>query len=245
MTDTHIQPGAIFTGLLGGVLWVQIVVPSWEILIGNNDLMPFVAMVPLLVLGVSVVLRASMGLLLAFPLSLMPVLAVLTPAVALELQTPGALVRVVSTMALFLAVSSAWTASRQASDVIHEDLSEPEPERGGRMKRFVHVRIPLMILLFLVPVYGVYLDTAIVSTIAQSHPGADSVGQTFVAVLMFFAWAVMAYSLFVVPALNLEYDRRRLMKKVESLRVSNSRRWLRVAIECGAVGGVCVVLSLM
>jgi hypothetical protein len=235
----------VFTGLLGVVLWIQIVVPSWGVLTSNGDLMPFVAMVPLFVLGVSVVLRASLGLLLAFPLSLMPVLAVLTPSVALDLQTPGTLVRVVATMALFLAVSSAWTASKDAVDVIHEDLSDPHPERGSRMKRYVHMRIPVMVLLFLVPMYGVYLDNAIVSTIAQSHPDANAVGQTFVAVLMFFAWAVMAYSLFVVPALNLEYDRRRLMKRIEGLRLPYSRRWLRVAVECGAVGGVCVVLSLM
>ena len=50
---------------------------------------------------------------------------------------------------------------------------------------------------------------------------------------MFFVWAVMAYTLFLVPALNLEYDRRRLRKDMDAVaeEFASGRRWIRLGVE--------------
>lgn len=230
---------------LGTVFLIQVFVPvSAFVANGPAYLIPL-AILPFLVLVAAIGTRNSAALLVGFPVSILPTLATIPPAFSVELRDPEALLRLVGTMAVYLAIASAWAASADRGQIQISERLEGE-RRGQWMRRFVYSRVPIMVLLFVVPSYAIFIDGAIVATIAQSHPGNEMIGQVFIATLLFFVWCAVAYSLFIVPSLNLEYDRRRLKKVVAAMLLPyDPKRWWRVAVECGGVLLVCLGAMLI
>jgi len=225
---------------LGSVFLIQIFVPVGGFIANGPAYSVPLAILPFLVLLAAVGLRSPAALLVGFPVSILPTLATIPPLFSVELREPEALMRLVGTMAVYLAIASAWAASADRGEIQISDRMEGDV-RGRWMRRFVYSRVPILVLLFAVPAYAILVDGAIVATIAQSHPDSETIGQVFIATLLFFVWCAVAYSMFIVPSLNLEYDRRRLKKTIASMLVPyDPKRWWRVGAECGGVLIVCL-----
>ena len=231
--------GAVIVGVLGISLWMQLALPSMVTELRASDgqrWMVLLNMIPLFVLAGALTSRNGAVALLAFPLSLMPGLASLPPIERGLMFSVWAMLRVCGSAAVYLAVASAWVASRETAD------DDPAPvairdRRGGYYRQYVTTRAVPMVLLFVVPTYAGLFDPAVVSTISQNYPDNEAVAQTFIALLVFFFWSIVAYSQFLLPALNLEYDRRRERKQANRLRkgLDQRERLLRAGLEIGIV----------
>lgn len=231
--------GAIVVGLLGFSVWLQIGLPTLRVDLGESAASGWFLVFDVLALGALLVglsIRSKATILLVFPGLLIPGLVALpAPEIALLLDGLSAL-GIVTTTAMFIAVSSAWLSSDGVrSGIPDEGASESRPGRNYR--RFVWSRVAPMLALLIVPLYGVLFDPAIVSTIAQSYPESAEVAQTFISLTVFFFWAILAYTQFLIPSLNLEYDRRKIRRDLRAMArgESSRRKWVRLSIEVGVV----------
>ncbi len=240
--------GALIVGVLGASLWLQLGVPGLAAEIRFPSPRPWMLILyilPLVALSFAVINRHTALTLLVFPVSLLPAVVGLPEVERAMLRDWLAVLRIGGTVAVYLAVASAWLASKDASDE-----SAPvgtEYEHGRHYRRYVFSRLVPMLLVLVVPLYAVLFDPVIVSTIEQNHPGSEDVAQTFLSLLIFFFWAVVAYTHFLVPALNLEYDRRKTRSRIRTLRRGEDpkARVLRLAVEGGIVLSFVIVIFLV
>lgn len=210
---------------------------------GGRYLRMMAHFLPLLVFVLAMQTRNLVGLLLIFPLTFLPSLSLLPPIDRQTLMMPWVSLRVVGTMIVYLGLTGAWSS---AAKVVPAEKSTTS-KMGKGYRDHVNSRVVPMLLLFVVPTYAVFFDVAVVATISQNNPGSELVAQNFVGVLMFFAWCVVAYTMFIVPALNLEYDRRRIRQELEQLaRDTNSgKRWVGLGVEAFLVAGGLSVIALV
>ena len=238
MNDGDVNPGDLgqnesaryLTLALGLVFALQIVVPAWDFF-RQTSFHTMIAGLPFVGILVAVALKNPAALTVFFPLSALPVLAVLPPDYSALLHEDGTPIRIAATLGIYLALASSWVASK-GTDIVDDDAI-PDEARALWMRRFVWSRLALMVLLFLVPTYALFGDSTIVATLNQTHAGYSEVGRIFISLMIFFGWCAMAYMAFIIPSLNLEYDRRRLRRDAETMRRGyDRRRWVRVGVEC-------------
>ena len=123
------------------------------------------------------------------------------------------MLRVGGAFALFLAIASAGSGSELDTGDIAEDSRE-QNQVDEELRRFVLARLLVLVMLWCVPAYAVYLDPEIAGHIMDNYGDSTHVGQVFLGVVHFFIWSVGAYMMVLVPALNVEYDRRRLKREL-------------------------------
>ncbi len=240
---TNNTTAAIVVVVLAVSLWGQLSLMGllYEVRSGSADPLNFALhLLPIIALVPAITTRSPLALLLLFPVSLLPSIAALPELERGQLMELWPAVRVTGTFAVYLALASAWLTSVPEQVEVEQGKSF----RGQSYRHFVWGRLGPLVLLFLVPTYGIFLDAPITSTIEQNNPGAESVAQIFIAIVMFFTWAVIAYTTFLVPALNLEYDRRRIRREMETIleEFESGRRWMRLGVEALVV---CVGLSVI
>ena len=144
-----------------------------------------------------------------------------------------------------------WRAGGDVgSDVPHEPLANGEGSDAQEtwvMQRFVMARIGVLAVLFALPAYSVFQDPEVASSLSKFYPDAPHVARTFLGLIHFFVWSVAAYMMVLVPSLNMEYDHRRLARKLgEQYReLTRKRIGLRVLAWVGVSAGMIGVMLLL
>lgn len=204
----------VATLLVGFGVWLQLMAealfraPSTGVSVG----LAVVFVVPLAILGAGFVSRSRLALLLLYPLSLVPGV-VLGGAVDFVLVESWVAARVIASAAMFLALGSNWLEAREGAAT--HSMGAPTTDRAVLYRGAVYSRIFPLLLLWAVPTWAIFFDPAVVSTMVRTYGESATVAQNFAATMVFFAWCVGAYVFFIVPALNVEYERRQLELKLE------------------------------
>lgn len=220
------------TALIGISVWAQLCVPT--LLEPALPWVKLLSVLPVIVLVAGVVARSPVALLLLVPVSMLPGLAAMPLDARVALSSVWGAGRVVVSVGLYLAVAGVWLAGTQPASA-HDEKLDQAPENPYRW--ILYSRAAVLFALLVVPTYAVFFDAPIVSTIASNHLGGERIAQTFIALCAFFVWTVVAYTQFLVPMLNMEYDRRKLQRRaLESVRQTTlARSARRVGIEAGGV----------
>lgn len=205
----------------------------------------FAYLLPLLMLGAGVAWRVGFLLLTLMPVCILPGLALLPPGEQLLLTEAWSMLRLGVSLALYLAVASAGAQALRPPDEIEPVTTEVS--LGLDLKRLVFARIAALMVLFALPTYAVFVDPTIAANMSRNYPDSPEAARVFLALLHFFSWSVAAYMMVLLPALNLEYDHRRLQREIDEAGDGLSRRsiGLRVAIVSAvALGSLGVMLAL-
>jgi phage shock protein PspC (stress-responsive transcriptional regulator) len=166
-------------------------------------------LLPLLALWTSTVWRSAPVSLGAVPTSLLPGLALMPPLERLMFNDGVTLLRVGLSLLLYLAASSAGLMAdpepgeSKAAQEVHEGNSD--------YLRVVYARAAVMVLVFVIPAYGVYGEMGVAAALSQGYGERPEVARTFIGMALFFSWSVLAYMLVMLPVLNLEYDYKQLV----------------------------------
>ena len=245
----------VVAAILGLSLWAQLAMFSFrdELAADTSPARVLLYIVPFAVIGAGFWLRSAVLLLAVFPLSLLP------PSVMIEhggatFDGPWSAVQGCATMAIYLALVSSWLgAGAAAASVDIEDDVDPRVKAssrttaGSEFRRFIYPRLVPLLLLWAVPTYAIFWDPAIAATIAQNHPERPEVAQIFIAMIVFFAWAIVAYMSFVVPSLNLEYDVRRLERSLDQIvaQAQPAAVWQRIGVAAGIAAAATLLILLI
>ena len=212
------------TVLLGLGVWVQLFgAGAWtELQLEQGRLHAVLAyMLPLLVLGVGVWARMSLLLLLILPLCLLPGLVMLPQAERLVLSDGLSMIRVAASLGLYLAIASAGAElDRRHDEVVL--LQEASP--AFNHQRFVMIRIVLLLILLVVPSYGIFQDPTVAQALNQFYKDGPDAARAFLSLTHFFCWSVVAYMMVLLPALNVEYEQRALGRLLSKQAQTLSRR---------------------
>ena len=240
------------TGVLGASLWAQLFwfpLATEFLSSGAGPLYVLVYLLPTLVLFVSLFVGSSAGFLFFFPGSFIPGLVMLPQQdVAALLQLHRA-VFAAGTLVFFIFASA--LASRDA-----EEEGEPrsvdaankiegeEPERvEGLYRHYFGIRLVIMVILFGVLVGAPLFDESILGAIARHHADGQVAAQVFLVVFGFFTWCVIAYTSFFLPSANVEYNIRRLSRKIDGL--ADAKKVVRRRVGFLMAGGIAVVAALV
>ncbi|MEM1350691.1 MAG: hypothetical protein AAGI01_19165 [Myxococcota bacterium] len=233
---TFVLGVSLWAQLFGVGLWteLQFSVPRPHAL--------FFYVVPVGLLAAGIASRIPVLLMLLMPVGLLPGLLML-PGPEQQLLVEGwSMVRMGATLSLYLALASAGAdVVRLPDEIQHEELDEVDVLD---LRRFVWWRVGVLVVLFFVPAYGVYQDPQIARALSRNYAAAPESAQAFLSLLHFFAWSVAAYMMVLVPALNLEYDQRRLSRSLDEARASWSKRRLVYRV-LASFGATVVVLLLL
>ncbi len=241
------RASSIAVGLLGLSVWAQLCAPTvFAVASPPSPWIVFTAFVPIFIAGVSLATRSGAGCLLLFPVSMLPALAGIPEVARAALFTPFAMIRLSLALSLYLAATGAWLSGTQTV-FGGTSVNQTGQEAGSTYKWFVVSRGLVLLVLLIVPIWAVYLDGTIVATIAMNHPDGEHVAQTFIAMITFFVWSVVAYTQFVVPLLNLEYDRRKIRRKaLDSVKKTTLPLVMkRLGIETGVIVFLVVILLIV
>jgi len=246
LTGAKWWPAATF--VLGVSLWAQIFgVGVWTELQFSAPRMHalFFYMVPVGVLIAGISTRVPVFLMLLMPAGLLPGLLMLPGPEQQLLMEGWSMVRIGATLSLYLALASAGADVVRLPDEIREEHLDETDVLD--LRRFVWSRVGVLVVLFLIPAYGVYQDPRIASALSANYASAPESARAFLSLLHFFAWSVAAYMMVLVPALNLEYDQRRLSRSLDEARASLSRRrmGLRVLASFGVTAVVLLILFVL
>ena len=234
-TSTWTRSASLAVAFLGLSVWAQLGGPEL-FADGQSPWVVFTAFLPLIVGGFALVMRSGVGALLLFLVATLPALAAMPATAHAVLLTPFGMFRTALSLALYLAAAGAWLSGTQPV-AAREPVGDASTRIGGEYKWFVASRGVALLTILCVLVWAVYFDGLIVSTIAANHPDGERVAQTFIALVAFFVWTAIAYTMFLVPLLNLEYDRRKVERTVaDAIRTTRpSRSFKRLGIEATAV----------
>jgi hypothetical protein len=230
----------LVTTALGASLWVQLFGAALSAKLGEPAAQAGAALaylLPLLALSAGTVWRIAPLSLLAVPASFLPGLAMLPPIEHILLAEGPALLRIGLSLVLYMAAAS---AGLMADPVPGEAVVAREVrEGGGEYMQVVYGRAVILIIVFIAPAYAVYADPAIASLMSERYGGSPQVARSFIGMLHFFVWSVMAYMLILLPVLNLEYDYKQLMVWLRD----TPRQWTRAA--CARRASIWGALSLI
>lgn len=238
-------------GVIGVSLWAQL---FWVGLMAEGQFTQprFSAMVcyllPLMILGAGILARAPVILLALFTVGSLPGLVLLPDQEKLLLAEGFSMLRIGATLALYLAVASAGSAADVGTPVEVEPL--PEDERllhsdPGIIQRFVLARIGVLAILFALPAYAVFQDPVVALALSRHYGAAPEAARTFLGLIHFFIWSVAVYMMVLVPSLNLEYDYRRLGRRLSEQHSALTRP--KIATRVGiwlAVSAAIIALML-
>lgn len=228
--------------VLGLSLWAQLFwYPlSAEFLSAQPSLL-FVGLylLPTLVLFVSLLAEGGRGFLFFVPASTIPGLVLLPAQDVGAILEPHRAIFAVGTLICFL-LAGALSArpSRERPEEI-ESIEEPPRQVAGVYRYYFAVRFCVALVLFGVLVLTPLFDANVTSAIAEHHGEGRGAAQIFLVVFGFFTWSVVAYTMFLLPAANLEYDVRRCSREIDAwLDDAGVIRW-RLGIGVGL--GVIVI----
>lgn len=200
----------VATLLLGVGVWVQLFgAGAWtEIQLDQGRLHAVIAyLLPLFILGVGVWSRMSLLLLMILPVSLLPGLAMLPQAEHMVLSDGLSMIRVAASLGLYLAIASAGAELDRRHD---EVVLLKDTGKAFNHQRFVLIRITLLLILLVVPSYGIFQDPDIAQALTQYYKDGPDAARAFLSLVHFFCWSVVAYMMVLLPALNIEYEQRSL-----------------------------------
>ncbi|MEC9442207.1 MAG: hypothetical protein VYE40_13970 [Myxococcota bacterium] len=201
-------------------------------------------LIPLFLLVAGVWSRAPVILLTLFMVGSLPGLLFLPDQEKLLLGEGSSMLRIGLTLALFLAIASAGSGEDVGSDVPHEPLVGGEGSDAQEtwvMQRFVMARIGVLAVLFALPAYAVFQDPEVASSLSKFYPEAPHVARTFMGLIHFFIWSVAAYMMVLVPSLNMEYDHRRLARRLGDQYRELSRKRLGIRVLAWVGVSACMI----
>lgn len=212
--------------VLGVSLWIQLASFTVRGDVAVSGLRRALAIgLPLIALVGGVAMRSRIALLAFFPMALLPPLLLTPDGAAASFGDPWSAARVCASMALFAALVSAWLSGVESEAT--SEVKTPRPGFATDARRYVYPRLVPLLAWWLVPTYALFWDPAVVGTIEQSFPDNARIAQIFASTVVFFGWAVVAYMWFIVPSLNLEYDRRQMRRDAEALVAATPRDIVR------------------
>lgn len=243
--------GRAIVAVVGLALWAQLILQGLATEVGLDQPSPVLLaayVAPPIILIAGTYLHSLPVLLIVAPLSLLPAVALLPEAEKSIFFTPWSMGRIAATLALYLALASAWaTSSRLARPLGRAEVSTDDTTVLA-YRNHILGRVAPFLLLWLVPTYAIYFDPAVAGTFLQSFGPDATVAQVFVSTVLFLLWAILAYTSFIVPALNLEYDRRRLIRRFEGegAVVQPKKVLVRIAVTAGfgILASLCLLLIL-
>ncbi len=236
---------SLVAGVLGISLWAQL---FWfpfatEFLAETTGLL-YVGLyvLPVIVLAGSLATGSSAGLLFGVPVATLPGLVIVPEQDAAALLQVHRGIFIAGTAIAYLGAAAVATRADEMAPSERVALEQDEPERlEGLYRYYVSIRLVILVGLFAVLVGAVVFDPSIRQLVVEHHGdegGASA--QIFIAVLGFFTWCVVAYTMFFLPLANVEYDLRRLSRQIDGLASGASGiRWrlgLSVAAGLGAAG---------
>jgi len=207
-------------GVVGASLWAQLfllgIIAEWQFEVPRPwAILAYV--IPLGVLFAGVMSRAPVILLTLFAGSLLPGLVLLPAPEKILISEGGSILRIGLTLALFLAVASAGSGEEHDAaefELLGPDVGGAKALAAGSLRRFVLARLGVLFVLFVVPAYAVFIDADIAAALSRNYGKSPEAARTFLGLVHFFAWSVAAYMMVLVPSLNLEYDHRRLGRRL-------------------------------
>lgn len=209
------------TAFVGVAFWAQLLLYPILGELAYSDGRPLailVYLVPLALLGLGIWMKRSALLLMLFPLSLLPALALLPALDWASLSQSANTLWLVGTFAAYLAVSSARELSARPIEAGEPTRGKPSPRSGSAdYQRFYMSRLMASMFILLVIVYALFFDRSTGANFIEYHGGEEQVARAFATVFMFFVWCVFVYMMILVPGANVEYDRRRLSRELEGL----------------------------
>lgn len=237
--------GPVVALVLGVSVWVQLASFAVRGDVAVTDAVRALSIgLPMLALIGGIAGRSAIVLLALFPLTLLPPLLLTPDGAAASFGDPWSAGRACASLALFLSLVSAWLSGVDSATA----LPEHEAPRGYATDARYHMypRVVPLLLWWAVPTYAIFWDPAIVGTIEQSYGDAARMAQIFASTVVFFGWAVVAYMWFIVPTLNLEYDRREIVRGAQAL-VAVGRREIvrRIGLTTVVVTAVTGLLALV
>lgn len=165
---------------------------------------------------------------IGFIASLLPAFLVLQVEDQPGMDEPLVVIWLCGLVVLFLVMGTDWFAveSITADDIEYESIETSAS--GGERRKSIAVlmanhhqhfisRFVVSVWLFGVITYAVFFDPGIQLSIGKFFEGAEQVAVSFLAISMFFVWCMVVYMMIVVPAINLEYDQRRLQLSTVAL----------------------------
>ncbi len=194
---------------------------------------------PLIVMAAGYWLGRIGWLQIGFLASLLPAFWVLPVEDQPAMDEPLAVVWLCGLVVLYLVMGTDLFAGESiASDEIeHERIEIAASEDAGHRERRKYVaellanhqqhfisRFVVSLWLFAVITYAVFFDAGIQALIGEFFEGSEQIAVSFLAVSMFFVWCMVVYMMIVVPAMNLEYDQRRLQLSTAAMAQTKVRR---------------------
>ncbi|MFU8806649.1 MAG: hypothetical protein ACNA8W_22765 [Bradymonadaceae bacterium] len=212
---------ALLTAFVGAAFWAQILLfPALgELRYSDGRAVAIIVyLFPLILLGAGILWRRSAVLLMLFPLSLLPALALLAEPDWAVLGQLANMAWLVATFAAYLAVSSAQGLALAPTERLEAARGEPARRSSTVDYRwFYRSRMAGALVVFFTIVYALFFDPAVAEIFSEHHGTGEPVVMAFSAVFMFFVWCVFVYMMILVPGANVEYDRRRLRRRLDEI----------------------------
>lgn len=207
---------------------------------------------PLFVLNAGYWSRRVVVLQVGFLASLLPGFLILPVADRVGFESPLAVLWLCVLVTIYLVLGT----DRFVLEALDEEQEEAEKQGEGDghaavlsagYRRYFAVRLGVALWLFAVITYAVFFDVGIQGYVGEYFAGGESVAVSFLAVSMFFVWCMVVYMMILVPAMNLEYDQRRLQHAIAAMSEGKARRagWLRVLMWTLLSAAVCSVMFVM
>jgi hypothetical protein len=232
----------------GTLLWLQLSshALSAELSFEEPDARRIVVyLLPMFVLIITAVVRTHLGSLLLFPTSFGAVLVVMPRDITGAFGSVGSFLLAGLTLIAYSLAASTWFQQNGPAEYL-ETEREPDDNVEDRWAPYSGIFLPrgaLLILLFIVMAAMIPLESTLVTRVARSfvigpEPRSLEQGIIFCNLVMFFAWCVLAYAFFLVPALEMDIRIRHLEAKTEATlaRAFTGRRLL--------VMGFCIVTAI-
>lgn len=209
---------APITGMLAVGLWVQLfgVAALTEIDFSEPRIYAILAyMAPLAFAVAGLVGRSPVLLLGLFTIGFLPGLVLLPGEERALLLEGWSLARVGAMLGLYLAVASAGAREQLVAQPI-EALEEDE-EASVVVRRVIATRAVALLVILAAPAYAVFQDVGVAAALSVNFPESPQAARSFLALVSFFSWCVCAYMMVLMPALNLEYDQRKLSRALDAM----------------------------
>lgn len=238
-------------GVLGLSFWAQL---FWYPLVTEflaettGGLFVGVYMLPVAVLAVSLVVGSSAGLLFGLPVALLPGLLIVPEQDAASLLELHRGLILAGTVLAYLVAAAIATRPADIDPTDKQAIDEESRRVDGLYRHYVTIRLVILVGLFGVLVGSVVFDPTIRSLIADNHGDGRLAAQLFIAVLGFFTWCAVAYTMFYMPLANIEYEMRSFSREIDAMAGDGSRiRWrLGLTVAAGlAVAAVWFLWGLV
>ena len=225
----------IVSALVGTSLWAQLfwspIATEWR---SETPGLWFVGayLLPLAIVVLTSVVRSPVLSLFGVPASLLPGLIALPSRDLALLQQPFEMVALGTTVVLYLLASSLrYSGLEELARAFERDQTRDRLD--GTYRGYVAVRAAFLSVLFGLVTWASLIDPEIAGLVSQHHGSGAVSARLFIAVALFFVWCIVAYTMFLVPLSNLEYDLRALQRRLQSWRENRSGLYGRLLLWMG------------